>query len=236
MPAAPLQRGAGVHRARGSQDISLSRAQLHWGVVVPWDPSHVFYVWFDALLNYYTALGYARRGRGPDRPLLAGDLPRHRQGHPQVPHGLLAGDADGGRHRGAAARVRPRLPARRRRAQDEQVARQRARPVRGARALRHRRAALLPAARRRLRRRRRGRHGRPCASRYEAELANEYGNLASRTLNMLERYCGGVVPAVGDRPGAARGVRRPRRRGSTSCSTAPSSRRRSRRSGSACGG
>ena len=29
---------------------------------VPWDPSHVFYVWFDALLNYYTALGFAREG------------------------------------------------------------------------------------------------------------------------------------------------------------------------------
>src|SRR3979409_1776447 len=40
----------------------LSRARMHWGVPVPWDPSHVFYVWFDALLNYYTALGYARPG------------------------------------------------------------------------------------------------------------------------------------------------------------------------------
>ena len=29
---------------------------------VPWDPDHVFYVWFDALLNYYTALSYARPG------------------------------------------------------------------------------------------------------------------------------------------------------------------------------
>ncbi len=46
----------------GLQDISLSRLRLQWGVTVPWDPSHVFYVWFDALLNYYTALGYARPG------------------------------------------------------------------------------------------------------------------------------------------------------------------------------
>jgi methionyl-tRNA synthetase len=46
----------------GLQDISLSRAQLTWGVPVPWDTSHVFYVWFDALLNYYTALGFARDG------------------------------------------------------------------------------------------------------------------------------------------------------------------------------
>jgi methionyl-tRNA synthetase len=44
------------------QDVSLSRAKLRWGVTVPWDPSHVFYVWFDALLNYYTALTYARDG------------------------------------------------------------------------------------------------------------------------------------------------------------------------------
>jgi methionyl-tRNA synthetase len=43
----------------GLRDISLSRAKLTWGVRVPWDPEQVFYVWFDALLNYYTALGYA---------------------------------------------------------------------------------------------------------------------------------------------------------------------------------
>ena len=48
--------------AQGLQDVSLSRARLNWGVTVPWDPSHVFYVWFDALLNYYTALCYARPG------------------------------------------------------------------------------------------------------------------------------------------------------------------------------
>ena len=46
----------------GLQDVSLSRARLKWGVPVPWDPSQVFYVWFDALLNYYTALSYAREG------------------------------------------------------------------------------------------------------------------------------------------------------------------------------
>ncbi|MBO0769068.1 MAG: methionine--tRNA ligase [Solirubrobacterales bacterium] len=46
--------------AGGLQDVSLTRAKLTWGVQVPWDHSHVFYVWFDALLNYYTALSYAR--------------------------------------------------------------------------------------------------------------------------------------------------------------------------------
>src|SRR5437588_227803 len=48
--------------ASGLQDVSLTRARMHWGVPVPWDSRHVFYVWFDALLNYYTALGYARDG------------------------------------------------------------------------------------------------------------------------------------------------------------------------------
>lgn len=46
----------------GLQDVSLSRGKLTWGVTVPWDESHVFYVWFDALLNYYTALSYAKPG------------------------------------------------------------------------------------------------------------------------------------------------------------------------------
>jgi methionyl-tRNA synthetase len=46
----------------GLQDVSLSRSTLTWGVPVPWDPEHVFYVWFDALLNYYTALSYAKPG------------------------------------------------------------------------------------------------------------------------------------------------------------------------------
>jgi len=46
----------------GLQDVSLSRSTFTWGVPVPWDDRHVFYVWFDALLNYYTALSYARPG------------------------------------------------------------------------------------------------------------------------------------------------------------------------------
>src|ERR687890_1023025 len=40
----------------GLNDVSLTRARLRGGVTVPWDESQVFYVWFDALLNYYTAL------------------------------------------------------------------------------------------------------------------------------------------------------------------------------------
>jgi methionyl-tRNA synthetase len=44
----------------GLRDVPLTRHKLTWGVRVPWDHEHVFYVWFDALLNYYSALSYAR--------------------------------------------------------------------------------------------------------------------------------------------------------------------------------
>jgi methionyl-tRNA synthetase len=43
----------------GLRDVPLTRHKLTWGVPVPWDREHVFYVWFDALLNYYSALSYA---------------------------------------------------------------------------------------------------------------------------------------------------------------------------------
>ena len=41
----------------GVQDLSISRSTFDWGIQVPWDPSQVVYVWFDALLNYATAVG-----------------------------------------------------------------------------------------------------------------------------------------------------------------------------------
>ena len=40
----------------GMTDLSISRNTFNWGIPLPWDPSHVLYVWFDALLNYLTAL------------------------------------------------------------------------------------------------------------------------------------------------------------------------------------
>jgi methionyl-tRNA synthetase len=44
----------------GLRDISITRSSLRWGIEVPWDPSQVFYVWYDALINYVTAIGYGR--------------------------------------------------------------------------------------------------------------------------------------------------------------------------------
>jgi methionyl-tRNA synthetase len=46
----------------GLRDFSLSRAGQPWGVPVPWDPDQVVYVWVDALINYLSALTYARPG------------------------------------------------------------------------------------------------------------------------------------------------------------------------------
>jgi methionyl-tRNA synthetase len=48
----------------GLQDFSISRTTFDWGVRLPWDETHINYVWFDALTNYITAAGYAE---DPDR-------------------------------------------------------------------------------------------------------------------------------------------------------------------------
>ena len=47
---------------QGLDDISVSRATQRWGVSVPWDPEQVVYVWVDALINYWSALAFAREG------------------------------------------------------------------------------------------------------------------------------------------------------------------------------
>ena len=47
---------------RGLQDFSISRAGQPWGVPLPWDSTQVAYVWADALVNYVSALTYARPG------------------------------------------------------------------------------------------------------------------------------------------------------------------------------
>jgi methionyl-tRNA synthetase len=47
---------------QGLDDISVSRATQRWGVAVPWDPDQVVYVWVDALINYWSALAFAREG------------------------------------------------------------------------------------------------------------------------------------------------------------------------------
>jgi methionyl-tRNA synthetase len=181
------------------QDVSLSRGKLTWGIPVPWDPSHVFYVWFDALLNYYTALSYARPGQdltdefwpatyhviGKDilkfhtvfwpAMLMAAELPLP---HHVFVHGFLLG-ADGRKMSKSLGNVLDPFEV-----MEEY----------GTDALRFYLMRDVPF----------GGDGAvgmdAVKTRYESELANEYGNLASRTLAMVQRYRDGVVPAVATDP------------------------------------
>jgi methionyl-tRNA synthetase len=54
----------------GLKDISVSRTKVAWGVPVRSNPKHTVYVWFDALLNYATGPGYNPEGSSPDLPTL----------------------------------------------------------------------------------------------------------------------------------------------------------------------
>jgi methionyl-tRNA synthetase len=62
-PGGKRNEALGIIR-QGLDDISISRTSIDWGVPVPWDTDHVFYVWYDALINYATAIGY---GTDPER-------------------------------------------------------------------------------------------------------------------------------------------------------------------------
>ncbi|MDR3315421.1 MAG: methionine--tRNA ligase, partial [Coriobacteriales bacterium] len=55
----------------GLKDLSISRTTFDWGIPLPFDPSHVIYVWVDALINYITAVGY-----GSDDPALQAEFAR----------------------------------------------------------------------------------------------------------------------------------------------------------------
>ncbi|MGZ8783575.1 MAG: methionine--tRNA ligase [Gaiellaceae bacterium] len=65
--------------AGGLRDFSISRATQTWGIPIPWDPDQVAYVWADALINYLSALAYAPGadlGLWPSKHLLGKDILR----------------------------------------------------------------------------------------------------------------------------------------------------------------
>jgi len=62
-PASRRNEALGIIKG-GLQDISITRTSIDWGIPVPWDSAHVVYVWYDALINYITAIGY---GEDPGR-------------------------------------------------------------------------------------------------------------------------------------------------------------------------
>ena len=187
------------HVEGGLRDVSITREAVNWGVPLPWDPDQAIYVWIDALINYTSALTYARPGEDltarlwPARwQLLGKDILRfhaviwpamllsagYELPHQLFIHGMLAGQ-DGHRMsktRGNAMDYRPAVD------------------LYGPDALRYyllREVAF-------------GQDGgvgyQGMHDRYHGELANELGNLASRTIAMVDRYRGGVIPAVRPAP------------------------------------
>ena len=58
----------------GLRDLSVSRTQVRWGIPVPFDSKHTIYVWFDALLNYITAAGYGAAEPGRFQALWPADV------------------------------------------------------------------------------------------------------------------------------------------------------------------
>ena len=67
----------------GLRDFSVSRTSVTWGIPLPWDPAHVAYVWFDALTNYLAAVGYGNHSDDykdwwpVDYHLIGKDIIRH---------------------------------------------------------------------------------------------------------------------------------------------------------------
>ena len=89
----PTRRGASSSRA---STTSASAGRRSAGACpVPWDPDQVVYVWVDALINYWSALAFAREGEDLRERALAGGPPPPGEGHPQVPLRDLAGAPDG---------------------------------------------------------------------------------------------------------------------------------------------
>jgi len=181
----------------GLNDLSISRTTFTWGIPLPFDEEHVMYVWFDALLNYVTAIGYGDPERvdefekwwpaqcqfvGKDiirfhcviwpAMLMAAGL-----GLPETvfAHGFLLTKGEKmSKSKGNAV-----APA-------DLVAKF------GVDAYRHYFLRDVQF----------GADGsismEGMVQRYNGDLANDWGNLVSRLLNMTEKYCEGRVPAAPD--------------------------------------
>jgi methionyl-tRNA synthetase len=171
---------------QGLQDLSITRTSIKWGIPVPDEPKHVFYVWFDALTTYMSAV-YGEDVWPADLHLIgkeivrfhaiywpaflmAADLPLPKR---IFAHGWLLFENDKmSKSRGNIVRATP------------------IHKVLGTDALRYflLREVVF------------GQDGSfsfdALVGRYNSDLANGLGNLASRTLSMIHQYRGGVIPAA----------------------------------------
>ena len=176
--------------AQGLNDLSISRSTFDWGIKVPWDDSHVVYVWFEALMNYITAIGYGVddeqfERRWPGNHIVGKDIARfHAVIWPAMQmaagieiservygHGwLLVGGEKMSKSK--ATGIEPK-----------QIT-----EVFGIDAFRYYFMSAIHF----------GSDGsfswEDLDSRYHAELANGLGNLASRVIAMVNKYFGGEIP------------------------------------------
>lgn len=177
----------------GLKDLSISRSAFDWGIKVPWDDTHVIYVWVDALLNYATAIGYGADEavwdrRWPAYHVVGKDILRfHAVIWPamlmaaglEVPRGVFA---HGWLLVGGEKMSKSKLTG---------IAPTEITDVFGSDAYRFYFLSAIAF----------GQDGsfswEDLAARYQAELANGFGNLASRTVAMIERYFEGIVPPPG---------------------------------------
>ena len=177
---------------RGLDDLSISRATFDWGVKIPWDDSHVVYVWFDALLNYISATGWGSDDdefaqRWPAIHIVGKDIARF---HAVIwPAMLMAAGLQPPRRVfghgwllvGGEKMSKSKLTG---------IAPHQITDVFGADAFRYYFMSAINF----------GQDGsfswEDLAARYQAELANGFGNLASRVIAMINRYCDDVVPAA----------------------------------------
>ena len=170
-------------------DLSITRTTIQWGIAVPDEPGHVFYVWFDALMAYHSAVVDDNRWPA-DLHLIGKEIVRfHAVYWPAFlmaagwalpkkifAHGWLLFDNNKmSKSRGNIVRPEP------------------IRQAMGADALRYYLLREIVF----------GADGNfaydAMVTRYNADLANGLGNLASRTLSMIQQYRGGVIP---ERPSA----------------------------------
>ncbi len=182
----------------GLKDLSVSRTSFSWGIPVPGDEKHVIYVWLDALANYITALGYGSddvrdqerfaKFWPADMHLIGKEISRFHcvywpaflmaAGIP-VPRSVRANGwllFDQGKMSKSRGNI---------------VRAETVQEVLGADALRYFLLREIPF----------GQDGNfsfdALVQRYNGDLANGYGNLVSRVVNMVHKYFGGVVPEAG---------------------------------------
>ena len=175
------------------QDVNITRTGQTWGIRVPFDAEFTIYVWFDALLNYITAIGYGtdeerfRKWWPADMHFIGKDITRF---HCALwPAMLMAAES------GAAAHgLRPRLrlpqergPARR----DQQDAGQRRRADGHHHQVQRRGVPLLLPARVPVSAATASSAGSASSEVYNADLANNLGNLYSRVVTLIAQNYGG---------------------------------------------